>query len=74
LLSKPPLPTTILGSQTAQESTVPSKLQGYRYFQNVFGRENQKALIKELSQTVISAKAKNPSLGNMELKIALIRR
>jgi len=53
---------------------VPSKLQGYRYFQNVFGRENQKAFIKELSQTVIGAKAKNPSLGNMELKIALIRR
>lgn len=56
-----------------------SNKNSYSYFKNLFGHENQRALAKELKQTVSSVQSKSqaglpPTLSKMEFKIALIRK
>lgn len=64
---KPPL-------RPAVQTTTNQKAD-YKYFADLFGKENQKAMAKELQKTAVEVKVSKPqSIGEVDFKDAVIRK
>ena len=71
------LPAGSVESPSKPRQLESPKQKDYKYFKNVFAGENVKSLLKDLKVSLRDAKknsqSPNPTLGQLEFKLAFIR-